>query len=110
MKRSLALGVILGILWPAVTIALDRQKVQYVGGNIASLTLQATGTLSTDAEDRVVFSPDKKRDAQLSVPYGAARRSTQKSCHGSFHRQNRRVQSPSPSGEVLHPPPLKGSN
>ena len=68
MKRTLALAVIIGLLWPAVTTALDRQKVQYVGGNIASLTLKAIGTLSMDAEDMLVFSPDKTRDAQLHWP------------------------------------------
>ena len=70
MKRTLVLAAIIGILWPAVTTALDKQKAQYVGGTVASLPLKAIGTLSTDADDVVVFAPDKNRGPALSVAYG----------------------------------------
>ncbi len=67
MKHTIALAIITSILWPAATSALNRQKAQYVGGNVASIGLQATGTLSTDATDVVVFTPDKKREPPLSA-------------------------------------------
>ena len=70
MKHTIALAIITSILWPAATSALNRQKAQYVGGNVASIQLKATGTLSTDATDVVVFTPDKKREPPLRVPYG----------------------------------------
>ncbi len=70
MKRTIAFALITSILWPAATSALNRQKAQYVGGNVASIQLKATGTLSTDATDVVVFTPDEKREPPLTVPYG----------------------------------------
>ncbi len=71
MKGTTALAVIACIVWPTVTSALNKQKAQYVGGNVASIPLKAEGMLSTDAEDVVVFTPDKKRTPALRVPYGA---------------------------------------
>ena len=70
MKRTIALAVITCILWPVATSALNRQKAQYVGGNIASIRLKTTGTLSTNAADVIVFTPDKKGQPPLRVSYG----------------------------------------
>ena len=70
MKRTIALAAIACIVLPAAMSALSREKAQYVGGNIASVRLKATGTLSTDATDVVVFTPDKKDEPPLRVPYG----------------------------------------
>ena len=71
MKRTIALAAIACIVLPAATSALGREKAQYVGGTVASIRLKATGTLSTNATDVVVFTPDKKREFPLRVPYEA---------------------------------------
>lgn len=65
MKRTIAVTAIACISVPAATSALGWEKAQYVGGNVASVRLQATGTFSMDATDVVVFTPDKKGEAQL---------------------------------------------
>ena len=67
MKRTIALAAIACIVLPAAMSALSREKAQYVGGNIASVRLKATGTLSTDATDVVVFTPVKKDEPPLRV-------------------------------------------
>ena len=68
MKRTITLAAIAWIMWPVATSALGREKAQYVGGNVASVQLKATGTLSTDATDFVVFTPDEKGEPPLRVP------------------------------------------
>ncbi len=44
MTRTIALAAIACIVLPAATSALGREKAQYVGGTVASIRLQATGT------------------------------------------------------------------
>lgn len=51
--------------------AVDAKKAQYIGGTVAGLKEKTDGRFATTAEDAVTFTPDKRDQAPLAIPYAA---------------------------------------
>lgn len=69
MRRLLALALLLTL---SVSLAaVGGNKAQYMGGTVAGLKEKVEGRFNTAAEDVVTFTPDKKDQAPLAIPYKA---------------------------------------
>jgi hypothetical protein len=49
--------------------AVGGRKAQYIGGTISAIPEKAEGALDTTSDTAIVFAPDKKGVAPLSIPY-----------------------------------------
>lgn len=71
MKRVIA-GILVLVSLPAVVLAgLDSRRALYIGGTIAGLAEGTECILSTQSEDALMFTPQKKGRQSLSIPYAS---------------------------------------
>lgn len=71
MKRLVSALVIGVLAAPASLLAVDGNKAQYIGGTVAGLKDKAEGRFNIAAEDAVTFTPDRKDQTPLAIPYAA---------------------------------------
>jgi hypothetical protein len=71
MKRLVSALVIGVLAAPASLLAVDSNKALYIGGTVSGLRDKAEGRFNTAAEDAVTFTPDKKDQTTLAIPYAA---------------------------------------
>lgn len=71
MKRLVSVLVIGVLAAPSSLLAVDGNKAQYIGGTVAGLKDKAEGRFNTTAAETVTFTPDKKDQTPLAIPYAA---------------------------------------
>lgn len=70
MKKQLLASALLVVVGVSAVSAVDGDGAQYLGGTLA-LTEKAEGKLLTNAEAAVTFTPNKKNQKGVLIPYAA---------------------------------------
>lgn len=67
MKRSITVALVVLLLGTTTLIeAVGSKKAAYIGGTVTGLAENAEGKLSTQAEDAVVFTPEKGQPVRIT--------------------------------------------
>lgn len=71
MKRVVAF-VLIGAFVSQIGLgAVDGKKAQYVGGTLSGVSENAEGRLNTSNDEALIFTPDKKKQKPVTIPYAA---------------------------------------
>jgi len=65
--RTITVTLIAAILAPAILLAVDGNKAQYIGGTVSGLKEKAEAVLVTSNETALLF--DAKKDGTVEIPY-----------------------------------------
>jgi len=65
--RIITVTLVAAILTPAILLAVDGNKAQYIGGTVSGLKEKAEAVLVTSHETTLSF--DAKKDGKVDIPY-----------------------------------------
>ena len=71
MKPKLAAFAVAFLMLSVVLSAVDSKKALYVGGTVKGLAEKTQGRLDTTNDEHLIFTPDRKGSAPITIPYAA---------------------------------------
>jgi hypothetical protein len=69
MNRFITCVLLLSLVIPAVVLAVDGKKAEYVGGTIAGLKEKSEGRIDTTNDSALIFVANKQ--PELRIPYAS---------------------------------------